>query len=51
MMSLGRSAEVSSIYIGLGQAYFVSIDGQSAGMGVPTESGWSWTPAWATARS
>jgi hypothetical protein len=37
----GRPAEVRAIYVGLAQAYYVSASGE-AGIGRPTEDGWSW---------
>jgi FtsZ-binding cell division protein ZapB len=39
----GRSLEVAALYVGLGQGYYVSPDGKLAGVGRPTENGWSWT--------
>jgi len=41
----GRTLEVRSLYIGLGQGYYVTPDGLSAGVGVATADGWSWQPA------
>jgi hypothetical protein len=41
----GTSAEVQVLYVGLGQAYFVTADGGSAGIGRPTPEGWVWEPA------
>lgn len=41
----GTTAEVQAIYIGLGQAYYVTPDGKSAGIGRPTPEGWRWTEA------
>jgi hypothetical protein len=43
-LSDGRPSEVKSVYVGLGQAYFVSAGGE-AGIGRPAEGGWKWTPA------
>jgi hypothetical protein len=40
----GKRAEVQAIYVGLGQAYYVTIDGD-AGVGRPTPTGWEWEPA------
>ena len=40
----GKRAEVQAIYVGLGQAYYVTADGD-AGVGRPTPSGWQWEPA------
>jgi septal ring factor EnvC (AmiA/AmiB activator) len=39
----GRTAEVQTLYVGLGHAYFVTPDGKTAGTGSPAEEGWSWT--------
>lgn len=39
----GQAAEVTTIYLGLGQAYYVSVDGLSAGVGLPAEGEWQWT--------
>ncbi len=43
-LSDGKPAEVKTIYVGLGQAYFVSAKGE-AGIGRPTDSGWQWQSA------
>lgn len=40
----GRPAEVKTVYVGLGQAYFLSAKGE-AGIGRPTPSGWQWESA------
>lgn len=40
----GRPAEVKTLYIGLGQAYYVSAKGE-AGTGRPGAGGWEWQPA------
>jgi len=40
----GKPAEVKSIYVGLGQAYYVSARDE-AGIGRPTPGGWQWEPA------
>ena len=40
----GRPAEVKTVYIGLGQAYYVSAKGE-AGIGRPGAAGWEWQPA------
>ena len=37
----GRRSEVQALYIGLGQAYYVSADGE-AGIGRPASDGWRW---------
>lgn len=38
----GSVAEVTALYIGLGQAYYVGAKGTVAGVGRPSENGWSW---------
>ena len=40
----GSPAEVRVVYVGLGQAYFVSAGGE-AGIGVPSAEGWQWKTA------
>lgn len=40
----GRNAEVNVVYLGLGQAYYLTKDGEDAGVGIPFESGWKWQP-------
>jgi hypothetical protein len=40
----GSPAEVKAIYVGLGQAYYVSASGD-ASVGRPTAEGWKWEPA------
>ncbi len=40
----GKPSEVRALYVGLGQAYYVSASGE-AGIGIPTSGGWSWKPA------
>ena len=44
-LSDGTSAEVTVVYVGLGQAYYVNKNGTAAGVGSISEKGWSWTPA------
>lgn len=39
----GASAEVRTIYFGLGAAYFVDASGTYAGIGQPGPQGWTWT--------
>ena len=41
----GTSAEVTAIYIGISQAYYVGGNGKIAGVGFPSEQGWTWKPA------
>jgi FtsZ-binding cell division protein ZapB len=38
----GKVAEVTALYIGLGQAYYVGANGTVAGVGRPSEDGWKW---------
>jgi Protein of unknown function (DUF3450) len=40
----GATAEVATLYVGIGQAYYVSAKGDAAGFGTATEEGWVWTP-------
>jgi hypothetical protein len=41
----GTVAEVTALYVGLGQAYYVGANGTIAGVGRPSEDGWTWEPA------
>jgi FtsZ-binding cell division protein ZapB len=41
----GSAAEVTALYIGLGQAYYIGANGTIAGVGRPSENGWSWEAA------
>lgn len=41
----GTSAEVTALYVGLGQGYYVTADQRHAGLGTAGENGWTWTPA------
>ena len=41
----GAKAEVQTLYLGLGQAYYVSANGKRAGIGQPAAGGWRWTAA------
>jgi hypothetical protein len=41
----GSTAEVSVLYFGVGQAFFVTADGTSAGIGTSGPEGWTWIPA------
>jgi DNA anti-recombination protein RmuC len=41
----GSAAEVTSLYIGLGQSYYTGANGTAAGVGRPSENGWNWQPA------
>lgn len=41
----GTSAEVTALYVGIGQGYYANASGTIAGVGTATEDGWVWTPA------
>jgi len=41
----GQTAEVTSMYVGLGQGYYVTGDGTAAGVGTATADAWVWQPA------
>jgi hypothetical protein len=41
----GSMAEVTVVYLGLGQAYYVTSGGDGAGVGRPAADGWEWTAA------
>ena len=41
----GSSAEVTAVYLGLAQGYYVGGGGKLAGVGGASDSGWTWTPA------
>jgi hypothetical protein len=41
----GGAIEVTTLYLGLGQAYYASANGDAAGSGSATADGWAWTPA------
>ena len=41
----GTTAEVTALYVGLGQAYYATNTGERAGVGTPSPDGWIWTPA------
>lgn len=41
----GSSAEVTVIYAGLGQAWYVGADGKTAGIGTDGPEGWTWRAA------
>ena len=40
----GVRAEVRTLYLGLSQGFYVTADGAGAGVGLPAEAGWEWTP-------
>lgn len=41
----GTTAEVSAVYLGIGQAWYASADGKVAGVGSAGTEGWTWQPA------
>ncbi len=41
----GREVQVRTLYLGLAQAWFVSLDETFAGQGIPGAQGWEWTNA------
>jgi hypothetical protein len=41
----GTSAVVTALYVGLGHAYYVGVEGRIAGVGTPSPDGWVWRPA------
>ncbi len=41
----GTSAEVTALYLGIGQAYYSGANGTIAGVGCATDEGWSWKSA------
>lgn len=40
----GKRVQKKTIYFGLGYAYFIDSHKQYAGVGMPSEEGWEWTP-------
>ncbi len=40
----GQTREIQTLYFGLGAAFFVTPDGEEAGVGRATAEGWTWTP-------
>lgn len=40
----GNHVEATSLYIGIGQAYYVNRNGDVAGYGIATPEGWIWKP-------
>ncbi|MEY3026948.1 MAG: hypothetical protein RLZZ238_1845 [Planctomycetota bacterium] len=44
-LSDGTSAEVTAVYIGLAQGYYVGANGKLAGYGFAGSDGWTWTAA------
>lgn len=41
----GTSAEVTALYLGIGQAFYSGANGKIAGIGTVTDQGWDWKPA------
>ena len=44
-LSNGTTAEVTALYVGISQGYYVDGGGQAAGIGTGTGAGWTWSPA------
>ncbi|MCB9886675.1 MAG: DUF3450 family protein [Planctomycetes bacterium] len=44
-LEAGKTAEVSVLYFGIAFAYYVTDDGKEAGVGVPGDKGFAWTPS------
>ena len=40
----GSSVEVTAVYLGIGQGYYVNSDATIAGVGAADASAWKWTP-------
>ncbi len=43
-LSNGKPAEVRALYVGLSQGYYLSQQGDAAGVGRPGRNGWDWKP-------
>jgi hypothetical protein len=43
LLADGKPTEVQTIYLGLAQAYYLSMNGTAAGVGKPGAKGWEWT--------
>ncbi|MEM7310359.1 MAG: DUF3450 family protein [Planctomycetota bacterium] len=41
----GEDASVTTLYLGLGQAYYATVDGTDAGIGTSGPDGWTWRDA------
>jgi len=41
----GTSAEVTALYLGIGQAFYSGANGKIAGIGTASDQGWVWKPA------
>jgi len=50
-IGVGQTAEVVTLYLGIGQAYYTALDGSAAGVGHSTESSWDWKPSAAAAQA
>lgn len=48
-LEVGQAIEVDTLYVGLGQAYYVTANGLHAGVGRVTTAGWEWRSLDATA--
>jgi FtsZ-binding cell division protein ZapB len=44
-LPIGVTAEVTVVYVGLAQAYYVTSGGDEAGVGRPAPGGWEWSAA------
>jgi hypothetical protein len=44
-LSDGTSAEVTAVYLGIAQGYYIGAGGKIAGFGTATPEGWTWTAA------
>ena len=44
-LEAGKTSEVSVLYFGIAFAYYVTDDGKEAGVGVPSDKGFVWTPS------
>lgn len=42
--SAGVEVQVKTLYVGLGAAFFADKSGEYGGVGIPTGTGWEWTP-------
>jgi hypothetical protein len=40
----GATAEVTALYVGIGQGYYVTAKGDAAGIGSASAEGWTWSP-------
>ena len=44
-LSEGIEKEVTTVYLGLGQGFYVTAKGDAAGVGTATENSWVWSPS------